>query len=154
MLKLGGVCGWLRRSLQTLLCLQYRPEQVAVAVVDLSLRMLRADMPLLGGRAWWQHCDVTAPQLEGAPCAILISLSSSFTFFLLASLFLPSSFILPSPFPSFFFLHTRMGWHTRGGTGRMRPSGALPVLWALWTRLCADDIRNAVRSITKQRAMP
>ena len=58
-----GGCGC---SLQTLLCLQYRPEQVAVAVVDLSLRMLRAEVPPLGGRAWWQHCGVTAPQLEGA----------------------------------------------------------------------------------------
>ena len=61
---MGRMCR--SRSLQTLLCLQYRAEQIAVAAVELSLRMLHVNMPLMEGRPWWRHCDVGPAELEGA----------------------------------------------------------------------------------------
>ncbi len=53
-------------SLQTQLSLQYRAEQIAVAVVHLAMKMLRSEAPLWDGRHWWQHCNVSAAELEGA----------------------------------------------------------------------------------------
>ena len=58
------VCG--ECSLQTQLSLQYRAEQIAVAVVHLAMKMLRSEAPLWDGRHWWQHCNVSAAELEGA----------------------------------------------------------------------------------------
>jgi hypothetical protein len=54
-------------SLQTQLCLQYRAEQIAVAVLYLSMRLLRSEAPLSDGRHWWQHCNVSVHELEGRP---------------------------------------------------------------------------------------
>ena len=59
-MKIFGMC-----SLQTQLSLQYRAEQIAVAVVYLAMTMLRSEAPLWDGRHWWQHCNVTAAQLHG-----------------------------------------------------------------------------------------
>ena len=67
-----GCWGWC--SLQTTLCAQYRPEQVAVAVVYLALQMVRTQVPPTEGYHWWEHCDASPADLEGAlkPCSLAL----------------------------------------------------------------------------------
>ncbi|BDA44256.1 Cyclin-T1-4 [Coccomyxa sp. Obi] len=64
-------------SLQTQLSLQYRAEQIAVAVVHLAMMMLRSEAPLWDGRHWWQHCNVSAAELEDMVFQILNVLDKS-----------------------------------------------------------------------------
>ena len=73
-------------SLQTQLSLQYKAEQIAVAVVHLAMKMLLSEAPLWDGRHWWQHCNVTAAQLQGAlsrACQMRTILHIVYTLFLL-----------------------------------------------------------------------
>ncbi|EIE25993.1 hypothetical protein COCSUDRAFT_60988 [Coccomyxa subellipsoidea C-169] len=55
----------------TQLSLQYKAEQIAVAVVHLAMKMLLSEAPLWDGRHWWQHCNVTAAQLQDMLSQIL-----------------------------------------------------------------------------------